>query len=120
MQLREAMKRQLYQTVSWSIEQIPVLESPVLLILDYSPGADEQPLSIAFDCGFGPKCWMTVSEVRKIGSIAPKYHERYKEFIWEGRTFRPYSIRTLPRDMFENIDTLMAICRQLYRHAVWE
>ena len=90
-----------------------------MLIHDYSPSAAEQPLSIAFDCGCGPKCWMTASEVRKIGNNAPNYHEDYKEFSWEGQNFRPYSIQPLPQEIFEDIDTLMAACQRLYRHVVW-
>ena len=119
MQLPETMKQNLDQIVRWSLVQVPVLESPVLLILDYSPSVGEQPLSIAFDCECGPKCWMTASEVRKIGNNRPKYYGAYKEFTWEGQRFRPYSIQNLPSEIFENIDTLMAICRNLYRHVVW-
>ncbi len=113
------MQQEMNQCVNWSLEQIPVLESPVLLILDYSPSASDRPLSIALDCGCGPKCWMTASEVRKIGDNAPKRHENYKEFTWEGQRFRPYSIQSLPVDVFEDIDALMAVCRRLYNHVVW-
>ena len=113
------MKQNLDQRVSWSLEQVPVLESPVLLILDYSPSAGEQPLSIAFDCGCGPKCWMTAARVKTIGNQAPSFHEEYREFTWEGQRFRPYSIQRLSKDIFEDIDALMEICLGLYRHVVW-
>ena len=101
------------------LAQVPVLESPVLLILGYSPSVGEQPLSIAFDYGCGAKCWMTAAKVRKIGEVGPNPYEEYKEFTWEGRQFKPYSIRSLSASIFEDIDTLTAACRKLYRHVVW-
>ena len=91
----------------------------MLLILDYSPSLDEPPLSIAFDCGRGPKCWMTASHVQSIGDAAPNPKERYREFIWKGRQFKPYSIKRLSAAIFEDIDTLTAVCRRLYSHVVW-
>ena len=62
---------------------------------------------------------MTASEVRKIGDDAPNPHEDYKEFTWQGRRFKPYSIRSLPGSIFEDVDALKAVCRRLYRHVVW-
>ncbi len=53
-QLPTAMKQKLDQLFNWTLAQIPVLESPVLLVLDYSPSVGEPPLSIAFDYGGGP------------------------------------------------------------------
>lgn len=119
-QLSAAMKETLDQFFNWTLAQVPVLESPVLLILDYSPSVGERPLSIAFDYGCGPKCWMTESRVRKIGNDAPNLHEKYREFTWKGRRFKPYSIQRLSASIFEDIDALMAVCRRLYRHVVWE
>ena len=118
-QLSAAMKEKLSDFTSWAFEQVRVLESPVLLILDYSPGSNQRPLSIAFDYGCGAKCWMTVAEVTKIGNDGPNFHEEYKEFTFDGRQFLPYSIQQLPKSIFENIDELKAACRRLYRHAVW-
>lgn len=118
-QLPAAMKVSLDQFFNWTLVQVPVLESPVLLILDYSPSVGEPPLSVAFDYGQGAKCWMTASEARKIGDDAPKAHEDYKEFTWQGRQFKPYSIRSLSGSIFEDVDALKAVCRKLYRHAVW-
>ena len=120
LQLSATMKEKLDQVFNWSLAQVTVLESPVLLIFDYSPSMGGRPLSIAFDCGCGPKCWMTAPGVRKIGDEAPKPHEDYREFPWEGRQFKPYSIQSLPRSIFEDIEVLMAVCRRLYRHVVWE
>ena len=118
-QLPEAMTEKLSQFFNWALTQVPVLESPVLLILDYSPSVGERPLSIAFDYGRGAKCWMTASKVRKIGEAAPNPHEEYKEFNWKGRQFKPYSIQSLSALIFEDIDALKNACRKLYRHVVW-
>ena len=118
-QLTAAMKEKLNQTYNWTLTQIPALENPVLLILDYSPSAHEPPLSIAFDYGCGPKCWMTASNVKKIGDQAPNPKEDYREFPWEGRHFKPYSIQSLSASIFKDIDALTAVCRRLYRHVEW-
>ena len=119
-QLSPKMREDLDRHLSWSMAQLPVLEGPVLLILDYSPRSGDPPLSIGFDYGRGPKCWMTATRLRKIGDAAPNPHEDYREFNWKGRRFMPYSIQRLPGLIFENIDVLMAVCRRLYRHVVWE
>ena len=118
-QLSAAMQEKLNEFAKWAFEQVRVLESPVLLVFDFSPSADQRPLSIAFDYGGGAKCWMTAGKVRKIGNDGPKFHEDYKEFPCEGRRFIPYSIQKLPGSIFENIDELKAACRRLYRHVVW-
>lgn len=118
-QISAAMQEKLNEFAMWSLVQVPVLEDPVLLIFDYSPALDQQPLSIAFDYGCGPKCWMTASKVKKIEDKAPKYHEDYREFLWEGRQFIPYSIQNLPGSIFENITALQAACRRLYQHVEW-
>ena len=119
-QLSVAMKEKLDQFFNWKLKQVRVLESLVLLTLDYSPSVGERPLSIAFDYGCGPKCWMTASKVREIAGVAPNPHEDYREFTWEERQFKPYSIAPLPTSIFEDIDTLREACRRLYRHVVWE
>ena len=118
-QLSEGMQAKLNEFAKWTLAQVRVLENPVLLIFDYSPSADQRPLSIAFDYGGGPKCWMTMSEVKKIGDDGPNFRAKYKEFSWEGRRFIPYSIRCLPESIFEDIDTVKETCRRLYRHVVW-
>ena len=118
-QLSAAMQEKLNDFAKWAFEQVRVLESPVLLILDYSPRADQRPLSIAFDYGGGAKCWMTAAKVRKIDEDGPNFCEDYKEFAFERQQFMPYSIRQLPGSIFENIDELKAACRRLYRHVVW-
>ena len=119
-QMSAAMEEKLDEFFKWTLTQVPELESPVLLILDYSHSAGERPLSIAFDYGRGPKCWMTASKVRKIANIAPKPHEKYREFLWKERQFKPYSIKPLSALIFEDIDALRGACRRLYGHVVWE
>ena len=114
-----AMQEKLNEFAKWELAQVPVLENPILLIFDYSPSMGQSPLSIAFDYGCGPKCWMTASKVRKIGNEAPSCHEDYREFLWEGRQFIPYSIQQLPASIFEDINDLKAACRQLYQHVDW-
>ena len=118
-QLSTAMKERLDMFFNWTLTHVPVLESAVLLIVDYSPTAKERPLSIAFDYACGPKCWMTASEVRKIGDAAPNPHEDYREFTWMGRQFKPYSIQRIPESIFKDVDELRVACRRLYRHVVW-
>ena len=118
-QISAAMQEKLNDFAMWKLVQVPVLEEPVLVILDYSPSMEQLPLSIAFDYGRGPKCWMTASRVRKIGDDAPKYHEDYREFPWKGRQFMPYSIQKLPESIFQDINILHAACRQLYQHVEW-
>ena len=119
-QLSEAMRGKLNEFTRWAFRQVPVLESPVLLIFDYSPTVGQPPLSLAFDYAGGAKCWMTAAEVRNIGNDGPNFHEDYKEFPFEGRRFVPYSIQQLPPSIFENIDELKAVCRRLYGHVVWK
>ena len=118
-QISAEMQETLNDFAMWSLVQVPVLEDPVLLILNYSPAMEQPPLSIAFDYGCGPKCWMTASTMRKIGNNAPKYHEDYRDFTWEGRHFIPYSIQNLPRTIFNDIKALQAACRRLYQHVEW-
>ena len=119
-QLSAAMKEKLDEFFDWTLTQVKVLESPVLLILNYSPSVDERPLSIAFDYGCGPKCWMTASKVREIAGVAPNPHGDYREFTCKGQQFKPYSIQSLPASIFEDINALREACHRLYRHVVWE
>ena len=114
-----AMRQKLDEFSEWTLTQIPVLEGPVLLIIDYSPSAEERPLSIALDYGGGQKCWMTATQVRKIGGEAPRPYEKYRTFTWNGREFNPFSIKVLPHSVFSDINALKGVCRRLYQHVVW-
>ena len=118
-QLSPEMQNNLNQFARWTFDQVRVLESPVLLIFDYSPGAEHRPLSIAFDYGGGDKCWMTEAKIRNIENNAPRFHEDYREFRYEGRCFIPFSIRRFPMSIFEHVDELKGACRRLYGHVDW-
>ena len=109
----------LNQYFNWRRTNVPELEQPLLIILDYSPKDDSPPLSIAFDYSNGPKCWLSESKVRKIGVIGPKPHSKYGQFTFEGRRFYPYSIVALPSNSFKDIQVLMSTCQQLYKHVDW-
>ena len=118
-QLSAAMKEKLDEFFDWTLTQVAVLDSPVFLILDYSPSIQQRPLSIAFDYGCGPKCWMTASKVRAIGGNAPRPYQDYRKFTWQGRQFNPYSIQRLPESIFKDVRELTATCQRLYHHVVW-
>lgn len=119
MGLSPQMQEALNQCFNWRLTNVPELEKPVLIVLDYSPQVDAPPLSIAIDYGNGPKCWLSESKVRKIGDNRPKPHSKYKQFTFEGRRFYPYSIKTLPSATFNEIHVLRSTCQQFYKHVDW-
>ena len=88
-------------------------------MLDYSPSDDQPPLSIAFDFSGGPKCWLSESRVRDIGNEGPKLHAAYRNFVFEGREFHPYSIIAFPQAIFEEIQEFSSACQCLYQHVDW-
>lgn len=118
--LSQEMQDWLNQSFNWRLENIPELDHPVLIVLDYSPGNDQAPVSIAFDCTGGPKCWLTEPQVFQRNGIGPNRHDEYRQFVFEGRRFFPYSIAALPKDMFEIIEQFEDACRSLYEHTVQE
>ena len=113
------MEDALNQRFNWRFENVPELESPILIVLDYSPGDDDAPLSIALDYANGPKCWMSEDQVILIDSDGPRRHDKYKQFVFEGRRFYPYSIKPLGKAPFKDIQALTAIWSRLYRHVDW-
>ena len=119
MTLPAQMKEALDQSFKWRPTNVPELENPVLIVLDYSPGDDQRPLSIAFDFSGGAKCWLSETKVRKIGDDGPKPHPDYRKFVFEGREFHPYSIRAFPQAIFAEIQKFQSACRGLYQHADW-
>ena len=119
MELTATMEGALDQLFRWKPINVPELDSPVLIVLDYSPRTDQKPLSIAFDFSCGPKCWLSVSKVHEIGGEGPNPHPDYKKFVFEERTFHPYSITAFPRTIFEEIKEFRAACQSLYQHADW-
>lgn len=113
------MEDALNQRFNWRLDNVPELESPVLIMLDYSPSDHTAPLSIALDYAGGPKCWMSEERVIQIDSDGPRRHDDYKEFVFEGRRFYPFSIQGLGTTLFEDIQVLNSICERLYRHIDW-
>lgn len=118
MALSKEMKKELSRSFKWRLENVPGLDEPVLVVLDYSPRNDQSPISIAFDWNGGPKCWISESQVCKQDGQSPSSHPQYREFVFERHRFYPYSIQAFPKDIFEDIEQFKTACRSLYRHAV--
>ena len=114
------MKEALNESFKWKRTNVPELDNPLLIVLDYSP-ADNDPhlLSIAFDFSGGPKCWLTESTVRKIGNKGPDPHSNYRKFVFEKREFHPYSIKSFPPTIFQEIQEFKRVCQGLYEHVIW-
>ena len=105
---------------NWRLCNVPELEQPVLIVLDYSPTDELPPLSIAFDWAGGPKCWMSTLKVVRIRNECPKPHSAYRRFTFEGRTLHPYSIKAFPQTIFGEIAHFSAACHRLYQHVAWD
>ena len=118
MALSAEMEKGLGRCFRCKLENVPELDEPVLVVLDYSPSNDQPPISIAFDYNGGPKCWLSVTQVYERGGHKPNRHSEYREFVFEGRRFYPYSIQAFPKNIFESIEQFTDACRSLYRHAV--
>lgn len=119
MALSAEMTDALAGSFHWKLTNVPELESPVLMVFDYSPRNEPHLVSIAFDYSGGPKCWMSESKVRKIGDKAPNPHPDYRMFVFDGRTFHPYSIQAFPSSIFEDIHEFKSACHRLYQHVIW-
>lgn len=119
MALSAEMKDALAGSFHWKLTNVPELESPVLMVFDYSPRNEPHLASIAFDYSGGPKCWLSESKVRKIGDEAPNPHPDYRMFVFDRRTFHPYSIQAFPPSIFEDIHEFKSACHRLYQHVVW-
>ena len=119
MELTSTMKEALDQHFNCKLANVPELEQPVLIVLDYSLSIDRPLLSIAFDLSGGPKCWLTASKVIQIGGDGPNPHEDYRKFVFEGQEFHPYSIKSFPKAVFEDIQQFRRACEVLYQHADW-
>ena len=119
MALSADMKDALAQSFNWQLTNVPELDNPVLIVLYYSPRDMPYLLSIAFDYSGGPKCWLSESQVRKIGNNAPNPHPDYRTFVCDGHRFYPYSIQAFSQALFEDIHEFTSACQRLYRHVVW-
>ena len=119
MALSEEMTQALDRRFKYKLTNVPVLETPVLIVFDYSPDNDMPPLSIAFDWDGGAKCWLTETRLIKINGKCPRPYSDYKTFKFEGRHFHPFSIVAFPRSIFESIDAFTLACCTLYDHVDW-
>ena len=119
MELPNEMIRDLDSFCSWRFTNVPELETPVLILLDYSPSNDLASVSIALDYAGGNKCWMSEPKVRQIDGNGPNKHQDYREFDFHGRRFYPYSIQGLTAREFESIESISSICTRLYNHIDW-
>ena len=119
MALTTTMKEALDQHFNWTLTNVPELEQPVLIVLDYSPSNARLLLSIAFDFSGGAKCWLTASKVTKVGNAGPKPYNDYRKFVFKGQAFHPYSIKAFQRDIFDDIQQFRSACAILYQHVDW-
>ena len=53
------------------------------------------------------------------GNNCPKHHPRYKQFMFDGRLFHPFSVQAFPVQIFSDIDELILACHTLYDHVDW-
>ena len=104
--------------LDWSIGNVQELETPVMVVRDYSPSYDMPSLSIAFDMAGRARCWLSVSEVQQIDGKSPSPHENYRHFVHQEIWYYPYSIRSLGLDIFQDANELYKACWILYRHAI--
>lgn len=119
-ELSEEMKAELGRRFRWCLCQVPELNTPTLIVFDYSPGDQIDLLSIAFDFRGGPKCWLSTTSIpqrTKYGQ--PRPHERYGRFRRRGRLFHPYSIKALPLSIFTDVEEITRMCSRFYEHVDW-
>ena len=121
MAVADDIERILRHSFNVKVTNVPELEHAVVIVLDYSPTDSERPLSMAFGFNREPKCWLTLdaSMVRKIGEESPSSHSPYRQFMYHGRLFHPYSIQALDRDVFDCVSKFESICHRMYSHAIW-
>ena len=116
MGLQGQFKREISQYFDWRLTNVPELENPVLIVLEYSPRSDQRPISIAFDYSGGSKCWLSEPTVREINNDGPKPYADYKKFIFEERKFYPYSVQSFGQSIFIDIRKFKDACQSLYQH----
>lgn len=114
------IERTLGKVFNVKVTNVPELEHPIAVVLDYSPSDLDRPLSLAFGLASERKCWLTASKVQQIDGVGPNSHPDYRQFDYAERQFYPYSIEPLPTETFDCVSKLNAICRRLYDHVVWK
>ena len=121
MAVADDIERILRDSFNVKVTNVPELEHAVVIVLDYSPTDSQRPLSMAFGLANERKCWLTLdaAKIQPIGVDAPSPHPDYRQFMYFGRLFRPYSIEPVDRDVFNCASKFESICRRMYSHAIW-
>lgn len=118
MQLDACTMRALAERRKCYYGNIPALAQPVLVVFDYSPTDNEPPLSIVFDGGLGPKCWMSERNTKDINGNGPRLGH-YGDYQFEGHQFYGFSIQSFSQSDFDDVNGIERICRRLYSHIIW-
>ena len=116
MDVSEDIKSELDCHFKWKHGNVQELDVPVLVLFSYAPSGQKRTLSIAFDCSGGAKCWLSETQLKKIGEKCPSHHPDYKTFILEDQVFHPFSVQPFPTTIFRNFNDLMRACHSLYDH----
>lgn len=117
--ISDKVRNELNERFKWALTNVSNLESPVLVVFDYSPVGHQEMISIAFDCCGANKCWLSAEKVLEIDGDGPNSHPSYQQFTVDGQTFKPYSIVAFPSIIFEDVSALSDACRRLYKHVDW-
>ena len=108
------------------VSDIPNIDSPLLLILDYSPrDEDLQLVSFAFsllkyykgsDSDFSNQFWSTrnVQHPERTHTQTPHAHSAYKKFTYKENDFLPFSA-TLNRYNFLSLEKMKELLCSLYQ-----
>ena len=118
-QISEVVGRELNCFCRWKLTNVPELDGAILFLMDYSPNDAQPPLSVALSYSGGNKCWLSESSLQKINNNVPRPYPNYQQFVFEGRTFYPFSVQLLPHGPFESSEVIKAACQRLYQHVVW-
>ena len=107
------------------VSDIPNIDYPLLLILDYSPESEDKPVSFAFslsqyykniDDNFESRFWMTEENTydnSRNDLKWPNYEKSYNKFKYSDYYFYPFSA-TINGYNFLDIRTVKALLRRLY------
>ena len=98
------------------VDDVPNLDAPVFMVLNYSPGKGFAPASMAFDCQGDPKCWLSEPQVENIAGNGPKRHKPYRDFQYGGRQFYGYSIHPVPIETLLSARNVKEILPEFYAH----
>ena len=107
------------------VSDIPNIDYPLLLILDYSPESEDKLVSFAFSLlkyyqnsnnDFNRRFWMTEANSHDNSSNNPEWpnsHPPYKEFNYSNYHFYPFSIKVEGYNFLE-IQSMRKLLRNLY------